>query len=267
MNAHDYQTFTDTLQRTLERDPRVIGLMVAGSMASLSHRPDEWSDHDFWLIVEPDAQAWFHSHNEWLPDSDQIVLWFRESHGGFKAVYRNGHLLEFAVSDREMLRQAKVNDYRLLIDRDDLAADLARLHAETTAEFEQIAGDDLCLLGQFLTNLLVGVGRYRRGEQLSARLFIAGWSLYALLRLLPKHIPTEHPEALDNLDPLRRVEVAYPEIGTEINRLVRLDPDKAAIGLLDLANHLLRDRLADFPVEAVAVIRSRIKGEASIISP
>jgi len=108
--------------------------------------------------------------------------------------------------------QAKVNDYRLLIDRVGLAADLERLVSATTAEFRALAEDDLCLLGQFLTNLLVGVGRYRRGEQLSARQFITGWSLHALLRLIAKTIPTEHPEALDNLDPLRRVEAAYPEI-------------------------------------------------------
>ncbi|MBN1681151.1 MAG: hypothetical protein JW966_12770 [Anaerolineae bacterium] len=258
MNAHDYQAFTEMLQRNLERDPRVIGLMASGSMAGSSHQPDEWSDHDFWLIVEPDAQAWLHSHHEWLPDSDQIALWFREPHGGFKAIYRSGHLLEFAVSDRQILQQAKVNDYRLLIDRDGLAADLERLQAETTAEFKQLAEDDQCLLGQFLTNLLVGVGRYRRGEQISARLFITGWSLYALLRLVPKYIPTDHPEALDNLDPLRRVEMAYPELGAEINRLLRLDLDQAAVGLLDLADALLRERLADYPAEAVAVIRRSI---------
>jgi hypothetical protein len=39
---------------------------------------------------------------------------------------------------------------------------------------------------------------------------------------------------------------------------VRLDLDQAAIGLLDLADHLLRDRLVDYPAEVVAMIRSRI---------
>lgn len=83
-------------------------------------------------------------------------------------------------------------------------------------------------------------------------------ALHPLLRLIPKHIPPEHPEILDNLDPLRRVELAYPELGTEINRLLRLDLDQAAVGLLDLADRLLRDRLAHYPVEAVEVIHRRI---------
>ncbi len=257
MNQQEYQAFSDALQRTLERDSRVSGLMAAGSMACLSRQPDEWSDHDFWVIVEPDAQVWFHTHYEWLPDSEQIVLWFREPHGGFKAVYRSGHLLEFAVSDRQGLLQARVNDYRMLIDRAGLAADAAQLQRATASEADS-AADDLCLLGQFLTNLLVGVGRYRRGERLSARQLITVSSLYALLQLIPRHLPPEKPGVLDNLDPFRRVELAYPEIGAAINGLLRLDLDQAALELLDLADHLLRDRLADYPAEAVGVIRERI---------
>lgn len=258
MNTKDYQTFTDALRRALEPDPRVIGLMAAGSMAGQSHQPDEWSDHDFWVIVEPGAQAWYHTHTEWLPDSDQIVLWFQEPHGGFKVVYRSGHLLEFAVSEREILLRAKVNDYRLLIDRCGLAADLVQLQRSTEAEFRQQTADDLCLLGQFLTNLLVGVGRYRRGEHLSARSLISMWAFHGLLRLIARYIPAEHPGTLDNLDPLRRFEMVYPTIGAAINDRLRLDLDQAALGLLDLADDLLRDRLAGYPSEAVAVIRGRM---------
>lgn len=39
----------------------------------------------------------------------------------------------------------------------------------------------------------------------------------------------------------------------------------ATIGLLDLADHLLRDWLVDYPTEAVDVIRSCIKGEAGTV--
>lgn len=31
MNTQDYQDFTDALRRNLERDPRVIGLLAAGT--------------------------------------------------------------------------------------------------------------------------------------------------------------------------------------------------------------------------------------------
>jgi hypothetical protein len=81
MNAQEYQVFTDTLRNTLKNDKRVLGLMAAGSMAAVSHQPDPWSDHDFWVIVESGTEEWFHSHTDWLPHSEQIVLHFREPHG------------------------------------------------------------------------------------------------------------------------------------------------------------------------------------------
>ncbi len=257
MNQEEYRAFTATLQHTLERDPRVLGLMAVGSTACLSHQPDEWSDHDFWVIVEPGAEEWFHTHCEWLPDSEQIVLLFREPHGGFKTVYRSGHLLEFAVSDRRTLLQARINDYQMLIDRIGLTADVARMQEVTASESNSVP-DDLCLLGQFITNLLVGVGRYRRGEYLSARQVITVVALHALLRLISRRVSPNTPAVLDNLDPYRRVELAYPEIGAEINQLLQLDLDQAALGLLGLADHLLQDRLVGYPAEAVEVVRRRI---------
>lgn len=258
MNPQQYEAFTRALVDGLERDPRVVGLMAAGSMAARSHQPDQWSDHDFWLVVETDAQPDYQNNGDWLPDPTQIVLWIREHHGGFKVLYRSGHLLEYAVSDRAGLLHAKVNDYRLLIDRIDLASDLARMQRTTIEEAQAVAQNEAALFGQFLTNLLVAVWRLRRGEQISARVFVAGWATMALMQLIARHVPTEHPEALDNLDPLRRVEQAYPELGAEINALLSLDIDRAAVGLLDLADRLLRDRLAAYPAEAVATVRAQM---------
>ncbi|WP_119068036.1 hypothetical protein [Aggregatilinea lenta] len=258
MNPQQYEAFTCVLVGGLERDPRVVGLMAAGSMAAQSHPPDQWSDHDFWLVVATDAQPDYQGCPDWLPDPAQIVLWFREPHGGFKAMYRDGHLLEYAVSDRAGLLHARVNDYRLLIDRIDLAADLARMHRATVEEAQTIAQNEVSLLGQFLTNLLVGIWRLRRGEQLSARQLITVSSLFSLLQIIPRHVPTDHPDALDNLDPLRRVELAYPDLGAEINALLRLDLDRAALGLLDLSDRLLRGRLAEYPAEAVATVRAHL---------
>jgi len=262
MNARDYAAFTETLTRTLERDPRVLGLMSAGSMAGQTHQPDEWSDHDFWVVVEPDAVAWFKTHCEWLPGSDRIVLYVTDTvTDGVTAIYESGHLAEFAVSDRDGLQRARLNDYRLLVDRAGLAAVLERVERATAAEFQTAIRDDASLLGRFFTSLLVGTGRYRRGEHLSARQFITVLSLHALLRLIAKHIPAEQPAALDNLDPLRRFEMAYPQIAGEINALLRLDLDRAAAGLLDLAERLLRDRVTGYPDDAARALRQTVLAE------
>jgi hypothetical protein len=259
MNPRQYQAFTDALQHNLERDPRVIGLMAAGSMANGSHQPDEWSDHDFWVVVESGAEAWFINQQEWLPDHDQIVLYFREPvHGAIKAIYSTAHLLEFAVSDRQGLLGVSVNDYHLLIDKATLAADLKQMLTSTESAHQEWIRDDLSLMGEFIANILVGICRYQRGELLSSRQFIKVSSLQPLLRLIPKHIPSERSDVLDSLDPLRRFEVAYPEIGAELNRLLQLEPGHAASRLIDLADNLLRSKITNYPTEAVAAVRRRI---------
>ena len=117
--------------------------------------------------------------------------------------------------------------------------------------------DDLCLLGECFSNLLVGVGRYRRGELLSARQSITVSALGSLLRLIAKHYPCEHSVILDNLDPLRRFEFAYPKYAADIDKLLRLELDKAAIGLLDFADRLLRDSISDYPYQAFEIVRKQ----------
>lgn len=259
MNPQQYAAFTAALQQNLECDPRVLGLMTAGSMARQSHQPDEWSDHDFWVVVEPGTEIWFRTCSEWLPDSDQIVLMFTDPvHDGVTAIYESGHLAEFAASDRDTLLRAKVNDYRLLIDKIGLSAEVAQLQQATAVEFEKIIEDDQYLMGRFLTSLLVGIGRYRRGEHMSARQFIYVSALQALLRLIAKHVPPEQPVPIDNLDPLRRFEAGYPILGAEINTRLQPNLDRVALELLELADRVLGERLANYPIATVEAVHHRI---------
>ncbi len=256
MKANEYQAYTSALVKQLEADPRVIGLLALGSMARTAHQPDEWSDHDFYVVTEAGQQEWFRTHSEWAPDADKLVLWFRETEHGVKGIYESGHLIEFAVYDRDELLASKMNAYAVLLDRANLAAEIARIQAAAGGPSE--TQSDQALFGQFIANVLVGVGRYRRGEQISGRTFVGVWSMYALLRLIGKHFPAAAGVSLDNLDPLRRVEFAYPVIGTEIDRLLGLDVLLMAQGLLDLAEQLFRDRMADYPAGAVAAVRKVI---------
>jgi hypothetical protein len=51
-----------------------------------------------------------------------------------------------------------------------------------------------------------------------------------------------------------------------MNALLRLDLDAAARGLLDLADRLLCARLADYPTEAVAVVRRMLSTTIEVLS-
>lgn len=130
-------------------------------------------------------------------------------------------------------------------------------HSPTKGEIES---DDAFLVGQFLTNLLVGVARHRRGEKLSGLFFVKTSALRNLLILLQNHVPSPQKSLLDHLDPHRRFEVAYPELGKELCEILDLEIPAAAKEMLKLARRELHGSVESFPLEAFQVVLNYVKG-------
>ena len=253
MDSEAYAAFTDALRIRLDSDPRVVGLVALGSMSGEGLAPDAFSDHDFFVVTVPGEQELFRTELSWLPGVGQAVLVHRETEHGLKVVLEDGHLLEFAVFDPDELLVARANRYRVLLDRGGVASRMAEVAAKPA-----LAPESRWLCGQLLGNLLVGGDRAARGEQLSARHFVAGHATGHLLRLLARHVPPEADAPLDDLDPFRRFERTYPRLGAEVNAALERPPLEAALALLDLAGRKLGSRPAGWPVAAAAAVRARL---------
>ena len=234
MRRETYESFTRRLVESLERDERAVGLVALGSMAAVDYEPDEWSDHDFFVVVRVGEQASFRSDLSWLPDAERVVLSYLETEHGVKVVYDDGHLLEFAVFDAAELRLAHVNRYRVLLDRGGVALAMAEVREATVRTASQ-GRPDAWLVGQFLTNLLVGVGRYRRGERLSGHVFVKSYAVANLLALLARHAPSERASLADDLDPWRRFEAVHPRLGEALGEALDEEVPAAAARLLEIA--------------------------------
>ena len=241
--------------KRLRQDTHILGLVAVGSMAATATQPDRWSDHDFLVICEAGRQEGYRRSLDWLPAYRPVVLALRETQHGLKVLYDDGHLLEFAVFDPEEFRLARLNSRRVLLDRGGINELVEAVAAETQAWAQESEHDDDHLVGMFLSNLLVGAGRYARGERLSGRRFIQSFAVEHLLRLLARHLPPEQQAPLDNLDPFRRFELAYPDLGAEINRALDRPAPESALALLDLAERELAPRLPAYPREAAKVVR------------
>jgi hypothetical protein len=252
VDAAAYRAFTAELNASTEADPRVVGLVAVGSMADQDYAPDEWSDHDFLLIVQPGEQEALRSDLCWLPAHDRIVMSFRETEHGLKVVYDDGHMLEFAVFDPDEIALAGVNRYRVLLDRDGVEERTAAARDQPRPE-----RDDEHVFGMAVTAALVAAGRARRGEKLSGA-FLVTWSLTYLTRLLARTLPSENASLLDGFDSLRRFERAYPELGAELAEAVALPPAAAALQLLEILERELRRLRPDLSWAAVDAIRARL---------
>lgn len=256
MQLDDYRSFTAALTASLSADPRVLGLIALGSMAEQDYLPDQWSDHDFFVITVPGEQEALRADLSWLPNYQRLAFWFRESHHALRAVYDSGHLLEFVVFDQaELAAHGRMNRYRVLLDRSDIAALTAELAERTAQEAGQSAKDDRLLLGECLTNLMVGAARYWRGERLSGHMFVKSYAMELLVRLLIKHVPAEQHHLLDNLAPTRRFDRVYPKLAAGLDAAANLPPPEAALRLLDITEATLGQSVPDFPDQAFTIVR------------
>lgn len=254
MDRTAYDSFVRSLEAALAGDLRVVGLVALGSMSGFGVPPDDFSDHDFFVVTVSGAQEAFRTDLGWLPGAARAVLVHRETAHGLKVVLPDGHLLEFAVFDLDELLVARANRYAVLLDRGGVAARMAEVAARPVER-----PDDRWLCGQLLGNLLVGGGRAARGELLSARLFVAGHATGHLLRLLSRHVPPAEAALLDDLDPFRRFEKAWPRLGGELDDALQQDPLGAALALLDLAGRELGPVLAEWPSGAAEAVAKRLR--------
>lgn len=255
MDAEAYDAFTAALQGSLAGRPDVLGLVALGSMAGRDYQPDEFSDHDFFVVAAPSSAERLREDLSWLPVRGRVLLSFRETAHGLKVLYGDGHLLELAVFAPDELALASVNRYRVLLDRADVET---RMEAVARATAEASAPTDEALLGLFLSALLVGVGRHLRGERASGRNLVHGQALRHLLVLLERHVPSPRSGLLDDLDPHRRFEAVHPDLGRQVDAALAKATPRAAVLLLDVAEQELRERVDHFPYDACAVVRSRL---------
>ena len=207
----DYHAFTRALVESLAASPSILGIVALGSMGERNGRtPDRFSDHDFFVITA-DAEP-LRASTAWLPEPHRIVLWFRETAHGCKAVYDDAHLVEYAIFTPEELQLARVNDYRVLLDRERIEERMASLAAVPSPP-----PDRGFLRGMFLSHLLVAATRAQRGELLSAR-FLLTHAMRVLVQLMGG--------GPDDLDPLRRFDAP------DIERAMQHDVLSAARALL-----------------------------------
>lgn len=230
----EFQPFLDHLADAARSRADVVGLALFGSTADRA-RADEWSDHDFAWITEPGAEDAYRRSREWLPYSDRIMMHIVEHHGGVKVVYDDGHLAEFGVTDLAGLATWEMNRAVAAVDTGGLADVLERGAATPVRRHEPT--DELALA---IAAILVGAGRARRGEVLSAGSSIRGAAVAHLLHALGARRPDAYPP-LDRLDPHRRAERVHPEIAADVAAAIAQPIEEAGRALLAIIERMAGD--------------------------
>ena len=215
------------LTYSVAKRPEVIGLIFVGSAAA-TERVDQYSDQDFFLVVQPGTGEAFRQNLDWLPNHHEISFSPRETAHGLKVVYQNGDVLEFAVFEDSELELSSVNDYSVVLDLQDIAERVAKIAKRSIPAPTNRAQE----LELFLSLILIGVGRAKRGEVLAAEQHIKSYALTHALKLI-RATGSSNTKA-DSLNGFRRFELDYPQLASEIQKLLLLETENAAKQLCEV---------------------------------
>jgi hypothetical protein len=197
---------------SLARSNKAVALIGLGSVGIEVDRLDEFSDLDFFAIVEPGYKAEFIEHLDWLSSICPIAYSFRNTPDGHKLLFQDGIFCELAVFEERELPQIPFAPGRIIWKKHDVSDRLAlpqRVHS--VQENPSLEWS----LGEALTNLYVGASRFHRGERLSAMRLIQGYAVDRVLELAER-INTSGSSGEDVFAPERRYEQRQPSMAKEL---------------------------------------------------
>lgn len=192
-----------------------LALLGLGSVGQELSRLDEYSDLDFFAIVEPGQKWSFIDNLDWMARAGDIAWCFKNTQDGYKLLYADGVFCEFAVFEPQELSQLPFTGGRIVWQRADFDAAVC---VPGPVPVLAMSSDIEWLVGEAATNIYVGLGRYHRGERLSAQQFIQNYAFQRILDLAALREEAA-PALVDVFVRERRIEQRYPALAAELPQL------------------------------------------------
>lgn len=196
----------DAIGRALAQTDRALALIGLGSSGAETQRMDDYSDLDFFVIVEAGAKPAFLTSLGWLAAVRPIVYQFQNTPDGYKLLFDDDIFCEFAIFEPAELARAAFTPGRVIWRQPQIDDQIGQ---PTLAPPAQRPPDADWLANEALTNLYVGLGRYHRGEKLSAARFIQQYAVDRIVELSGQ-IEAAQAADVDPFTPERRYERRFP---------------------------------------------------------
>jgi hypothetical protein len=194
----------DAIGESLSRDHQALALLALGSCGLEVARLDPYSDLDFFVIVEEAAKARFIADLSWLTTGSERLFAHRNTRDGWKTLDADGVFCEFAVFYPGELAQIPFAEGRVVWARHGF--DISILQPATASSKVDLAWT----CDEALTNILIGLKRYLRGEKLSAQRMISGHAADLVCQSLAAG------NQGDRFNPWRRIEQAKADYAVEL---------------------------------------------------
>lgn len=208
----------DDIAAALRQSGHAQALIALGSVGLERYRLDQYSDLDFFVIVDPGYKARYIDSLDWLEAAHPLAWHFRNTVDGHKALSRDGVFCEFAVFEPQELAAIPFAPGRVVWRRPDVEESIAVPRRPLP---EARLPDEGWIVGEALSCLYVGLQRWHRGERLSAARMVQGHALDRLVELdALRFTHTPSPVSVDPFSLERRLEQRQPDLARELPRLV-----------------------------------------------
>lgn len=245
----------DAIGASLAQSGHGLALLGLGSVGEERDRLDEYSDLDFFAIVQPGYKDTFIGDMGWLERVHPIAFAFQNTRDGDKVLFADGIYAEYAVFTPDELAAIPTHGGRVVWQAEGFALDLGALRYEPPAPREPHTVE--WLTGELLTNLYVGLTRYLRGERLSAMRLIQVHAVDRLIELSPR-LQRASDASADPFASERRYEARYPDLAARLPAFTQgydrsVESALALLGFLEQylpVNAAIRQRIFDLAVLA-----------------
>jgi lincosamide nucleotidyltransferase B/F len=152
---------------SLARSEKAVALIGLGSAGLEVERLDDYSDLDFFAVVEAGCKNEFLNSLAWLSSICPIAYCYRNTPDGYKVLFEDGVFGEFAVFEEAELRHIPFAPGRIVWKKASARESLA-VPQQVRNSWENPSLE--WSLGEALTSLYVGLCRLRRGGSSLQRL-------------------------------------------------------------------------------------------------
>jgi hypothetical protein len=209
--THHLLARLDAIGASLAQSPHTLALIGQGSVGLELDRLDEYSDLDFFVIVEPGHKRDYVDNLDWLTAVHPLAYAFQNTADGYKALFADGIFIEYAVFEPEELTKIAFAPGRVVWKRPQVPDTIAQPPGRAPAPSRP---DRDHAIGEALTNLYVGLLRDKRGEKLTALRFIQGYAVDRLMELA-EFVDPAQPSHRDPFGRERRFEQRHPNLARE----------------------------------------------------
>ncbi|MBF0410896.1 MAG: hypothetical protein HQM10_26360 [Candidatus Riflebacteria bacterium] len=192
----------------LRQSNKALALLALGSIGKEVERLDEYSDLDFFVITKQNEKRHFLNSLEWLNSIKPIVFCYQNTVDGFKLLFDDAVFCEFAIFEVSELLNIPFSEGRIIWKSEGFDENICK---PRKSNIDQKPSKEW-LIGEVLTNIYVGLCRYKRGEKLAGSRMIQYHAVDKILELT-EFIEIGDNKHRDSFSNDRRFEMRHKTVG------------------------------------------------------